>query len=322
MGSFHGMSSATETIIDYLRDAESQEQASISLLEGHLRGAPPGPYRSAARRHLDETRRHAHQVGERRGDLGATRGPIGTLLTIGEAVAGRVVGLAAAPLNLFVSRTRADAMLRNAEDAIAAEAREVATYEALERLAEEAGDGATASLARAIRGDEERYLDELREQLPALTDRVVRERIGVRVRETPRREEPQPEPEPEREAPARPAGQTNGGPVHTERETPYHDKAERLRAARREAPKTPDGPSPAQAARVRHTETDDVVESEGAGEPGAEVHVAEPWEGYRSMKAGEVVRRLKEEDAATRALVRLYESQTKKRKSILAATEA
>ena len=36
------MSSATETIIDYLRDAESQEQASISLLESHLRGAPPG----------------------------------------------------------------------------------------------------------------------------------------------------------------------------------------------------------------------------------------------------------------------------------------
>src|SRR3954466_14947108 len=74
-GSFRDMSSATETIIDYLRDAESQEQASISLLEGHLRGAPPGPYRSAARRHLDETRRHAHQVGERLPHLRATRAP-------------------------------------------------------------------------------------------------------------------------------------------------------------------------------------------------------------------------------------------------------
>src|SRR3954462_11765105 len=132
------MSSATETIIDYLRDAESQEEASISLLEHQLCGAPPGPYRSAARRHLDETRRHAHQVGERLVDLGATPSTPGTLLTLGEAVGGGGGGLAVAPLNLFVSRTRADALLRNAEDAIAAEAREVATYEALGRPAEEA----------------------------------------------------------------------------------------------------------------------------------------------------------------------------------------
>src|SRR5882672_109359 len=107
------MSSATDTIIDYLRDAETQEHASISLLEGHLRGAPPGAYRSATRRHLEETRRHADQVGERLVDLGATQSALGTLLTVGEALAGRVVGLALSPLHLFVSRTRADAMLRN-----------------------------------------------------------------------------------------------------------------------------------------------------------------------------------------------------------------
>src|SRR4051812_24841791 len=208
------MSSATDTIIDYLRDAESHEQASLSLLEGHLRGAPPGPYRSASRRHLDETRRHAHQVGERLVDLGASRGTLGTLITLGEAVAGRVLGLAMAPLNLFVSRTRADAMLRNAEDAIAAEAREVAIYEALEHLAEEAGDGATASLARAIRGDEERYLAELRELLSSLAERVARERIGGSARPQPR---PEREPEREEEPPSRPrpSGTTNGGPVHT-----------------------------------------------------------------------------------------------------------
>jgi len=318
------MSSATETIIDYLRDAESHEQASISMLEGQLRGAPPGRFHSASRRHLAETRRHAHQVGERLVDLGASQGTVGTLITIGEALAGRILGLATAPLNLFVGRTRADALLRNAEDAIAAEAREVAIYQSLEQMAEEADDPTTASLARTIRTDEERFLAELRELLGELTDRVVRERIGTRVRtERPaaaaaRTAEPQPEPA----APAaRPAGQTNGGPVHTERETPYHDRAERLREARREAPKAPDAPSPAQLAEVRHRETDELVESEGGGEPGAEIHVEEPWEGYRSMKAGEVVKRLRSSDDTTRAMVRLYEQQTKKRKSILAATE-
>ena len=312
------MSSATETIIDYLRDAESQEQASLSLLEGHLRGAPPGPYRSASRRHLEETRRHAHQVGERLVDLGATRGTLGTLITLGEAVAGRVIGLATAPLGLLVSRTRADAMLRNAEDAIASEAREAAIYEALERLAEEAGDQATASLARGIREDEERFLGELHELLPGLADRVARERIGSRPKPAPepsRREEPVAPP------PPRPAAGTNGGPVHTERETPHHDRAERLREARRQAPKTPDGPTAAQAAQLRREESDEVVETEGAADPGPEIHVDEPWEGYGAMKAGEVVRRLKSSDPATRAMVRLYEQQTKKRKSILSATE-
>src|SRR3954452_12821876 len=195
------MSSATETIIEYLRDAQSQEQASLSLLQGHLRGAPPGPFRSAARRHLDETRRHAHQVGERLVDLGASRGPSGTLRTIGEAVAGRLIGLATVPRNLFVTRTRSDALLRNAEDAIAAEAREVAAYDALERLADQAGDNATASLARAIRGDEERFLGELQELLPSLAERVARERIGTPAptpeKESPRREKPK--------QPARPA---------------------------------------------------------------------------------------------------------------------
>ena len=314
------MSSATETIIFYLRDAEAQEQASLSLLEGQLRGAPPGRYRSAARRHLDETRRHAHQVAERLIDLGATRGPVGTIVTLGEAIAGRLIGLALAPLDLFVTRSPADKLLRDAEDAIASEAREVALYEALERLAQEAGDQATVSLARAIREDEQRYLDELRELLPSLADRVARERIGVSGR-------PETAAEPSREGarpvaePSRAAGQTNGGPVHTERETPHRDRAERLREGRRAAPRTPEGPTPGQAARVRAREEDDLVETEGAGQPGPEIHVAEPWDGYGSMKAGDVVRRLKESDDATRAMVRLYEQQTKKRKSILAATE-
>lgn len=319
------MSSATETIIDYLRDAQSREQESISMLEGQLRGAPPGRFRSASRRHLDETRRHAHQVGERLVDLGASEGTIGTLVTLGEAIAGRLFGLATAPLNLLVSRTRADALLRGAEDAIAAEAREVAIYEALEQLADEADDATTASLARTIRADEERFLAELRELLPELTNRVARERIGAPARPAPAREAPAapaPEPESKPEPEPEPAsGRTNGGPVHTERETPYHDRAERLRAARREAPKTPDAPSSAQLAEVRRREEDELVETEGGGAPGAEIRVDEPWEGYRTMKAGEIVKRLKTEDQATRAVVRLFESQTKKRKSILTATE-
>ena len=50
-------------------------------------------------------------------------------------------------------------MLKNAKDAAATEALEIATYTALERLAAAAGDDETARLARLIRTDEERMLE-------------------------------------------------------------------------------------------------------------------------------------------------------------------
>jgi ferritin-like metal-binding protein YciE len=308
------MSSADETLIDYLREAQAAEQAGISLLESHLRGAPPGPYRSEARRHLDETRRHAHQVGERLTDLGAGGSPLGAAITLGEAVVGRVLGLALAPLTLLAGRTQPDDLLRAAEDEIASEAREIATYAALERIADHAGDATTASLARTIRGDEERYLETLRRMLPGLADRVARDRIGAR----PRREDRAPT---ERERPeAGTSAPTNGGPVHTERETPHRDRAERMRTARREAPKAADGPSPAEAAAARARESDQVVETEGAAAPGAQVRVDAPWDGYDRMKAGDIVTRLRSADQATRGMVRMYEQANRGRKSVLDAT--
>src|SRR4051812_8019439 len=183
------MSSATDVITGQLREAESIEQASIGQLESHLRGAPPGPYRAALRRHLDETRRHANQVSERLNDLGATRSPLETALSVGESVVERVAGLALAPLGLLTGRSGPEALLRHAGDDIAAEAREVATYEALERLAEAAEDTTTASLARTIRADEERQLEALKALVDPLADRVARRRLGGQGAPARRREE-------------------------------------------------------------------------------------------------------------------------------------
>lgn len=64
----------------------------------------------------------------------------------------------------------------------------------------------------------------------------------------------------------------------------------------------------------------ELVETEGAGRPGAELHVDPPWDGYERMTAADIVDRLVVADAAERAVVRLYEQQHKRRKSILAAT--
>jgi ferritin-like metal-binding protein YciE len=308
------MSSATDLITEQLREAEAVEQSSISLLESHLRGAPPGPYRAALRRHLDETRRHAHQVAERLQDLGATRSPLETAITVGEALVGRATGLALAPISLFTSRSRPEVLLRHVGDDIAAEAREVATYEALERLAEAAADATTASMARAIRADEERQLQALQGLVDPLADRVARQRLGAEpAAPAPAR----PAPEPQRAAP------TNGGPVHTERETPYHDRAERRKAAKkasRPEPKLTRGAAGRVREAERENETEEAVESEGAGAPGAELHVAPPWDGYDDMKAADIISRLRGAPDAVRAMARLYEETNKRRKSILDAT--
>jgi hypothetical protein len=72
-----------------------------------------------------------------------------------------------------------------------------------------------------------------------------------------------------------------------------------------------------------HTEEepDELVETEGAADPGANLRVSEPFDGYDKLRAPEIVARVRESDPATKAVVRLYEQTHRKRKSILAATE-
>ena len=54
---------------------------------------------------------------------------------------------------------------------------------------------------------------------------------------------------------------------------------------------------------------------------GAEVHVEEPWEGYRSMTATDIRARLAGADAAEAAAVKLYEALHKERSSVIAAAD-
>ena len=73
--------------------------------------------------------------------------------------------------------------------------------------------------------------------------------------------------------------------------------------------------------RADPEEEDTLVETEGAADPGATLRVDAPFDGYDRLKAPEIVARVRESDAATKAVVRLYEATHKNRKSILAATE-
>ena len=72
-------------------------------------------------------------------------------------------------------------MLKNAKDACATEALEIATYTAIEQLARSVGDEETAKLAASIRADEEKMLERIMRELPKLTAAVV----GADVKDEP-----------------------------------------------------------------------------------------------------------------------------------------
>lgn len=53
----------------------------------------------------------------------------------------------------------------------------------------------------------------------------------------------------------------------------------------------------------------------------ADLHVAEPWDGYRSQNAGEVIAALEDASPAQLAVVQLYEGTHRRRKTVLEAAE-
>jgi outer membrane biosynthesis protein TonB len=63
------------------------------------------------------------------------------------------------------------------------------------------------------------------------------------------------------------------------------------------------------------------ADPEAADTATAEVHVAEPWDGYRHLKADDVIARVNTATAEELAVIELYEMTHRGRKSVLAAVE-
>ncbi|HEV7883286.1 MAG TPA: hypothetical protein VGO81_06935 [Solirubrobacteraceae bacterium] len=71
-----------------------------------------------------------------------------------------------------------------------------------------------------------------------------------------------------------------------------------------------------EAARIREAEREAETTEDS---PGAVVHVDEPWQGYKAMKAPEIIDRLRVSDDAVKAVVLLYEGSHRGRKTVLRA---
>lgn len=167
------MSQSEQKVVQYLNEAHASEVALVNVLQAQIAMTPTGTYRSGLETHLGETRDHAQRVQRRLGELEQGGNPLQFVAGVAESLVGQALALAKTPLDLLRGSGGEEKVLKNAKDACATEALEIATYTALERLAKSVGDERTEQLAASIRADEEKMLARIMREVPKLTDAVV-----------------------------------------------------------------------------------------------------------------------------------------------------
>jgi ferritin-like metal-binding protein YciE len=167
------MSKSERKVVQYLGEAHASEVGLVSVLRSQIAMTPRGSYRDGLEKHLEETSRHAQRIQERLGELGQGRNPVQLFVGFAETAVSQTLALTKAPFDVLRGSGGEEKVLKNAKDACATEALEIATYTALKRLATRVGDEKTAKLAASILADEERMLDRIMREIPQLTDAVV-----------------------------------------------------------------------------------------------------------------------------------------------------
>ena len=171
------MNASQKKVVQYLGEAQATEDALVRVLQAQIAMTPRGGYRTALEQHLGQTRDHAARVAQRRRELGDGRNPLTAALGAVGSVVGQALALGKTPFDLLRGSGGEEKLLKNAKDASASEALEIATYTAIERLARAVGDDETAGLAVSIRSDEEKMLERVLREIPKLTDAVVRAEV-------------------------------------------------------------------------------------------------------------------------------------------------
>ena len=179
------ISAADSKLVQYLNEAYGLEKRLETALEAHIAMTTQAPYKKRLRQHLSETKRHGREVGKRVKELGATPATIyapgpSQVAEAAQAVlsgAQRAAALAQGPFHALRGTGEQEKQLKNAKTEYASESEEIATYAAIETLAETIGDQQTRQLARAIRREEERMRSYLEKEIPRLTRAVAKAEI-------------------------------------------------------------------------------------------------------------------------------------------------
>jgi ferritin-like metal-binding protein YciE len=162
-------------LVQYLSEAYGKERELEAALGAHIAMTAKGPYKKRLQQHLKETKTHAKQVERRIKKLG------GGGQTLQGAV-GKLTAAAKGPLHAIRGGGEQEKMLKNAKTEYFNEHEEIATYLAIETLAEKVQDSETAKLARGIRREEEKMANFLQGQIKSLTGAVAREDIPAALR--------------------------------------------------------------------------------------------------------------------------------------------
>ena len=175
-------------LVQYLNEAYGKEKELETALEAHIAMTTKPPYKKRLQQHLKETKGHARQVERRIKQLGgqaqlvAAPGAVGEAASAVTAAASKAVAAAKGPLHALRGTGESEKMLKNAKTEYWNEFEEIASYTAIETLADSVGDKDTAKLARGIRREEERMAKFLEGQIPALAKAVAREEIPASER--------------------------------------------------------------------------------------------------------------------------------------------
>lgn len=186
-------------LVQYLNEAYSKEKELELSLQAHIAMttlADRKAYRKRLQEHLRETKSHAKQLERRIKQLGGGPGALSAPREAAATGAGKAaavvkgqVAAAKGPLHALRGTSDQEKLLKNAKTEYFNEHEEIATYTAIETLAEAVNDDGTAKLARAIRRDEKRMARYLERLIPTLTKAVVRAEVprSERTRPTRRR---------------------------------------------------------------------------------------------------------------------------------------
>ena len=130
------MDKTEQKIVQYLGEAHATEQALVTVLQSQIGMTPRGSYREGLESHLRETRDHANRVQRRLDELGQGSSPLQAGVGLVQSVVGQALALGKTPLDLVRGTGGEEKVLKNAKDACATEALEIATYTAIEQSGE------------------------------------------------------------------------------------------------------------------------------------------------------------------------------------------
>lgn len=179
-------------LVQYLNEANAKEKELEAALTAHIglsEMADRKPYKKKLQEHLKETRSHSKALERRIKKLGGpgsvTETVVATAAKAAGNLRGQAVSAAKGPLHMVRGTSPEEKLLKNAKTEYWNEHEEIATYVAIETLAEEVGDKETAKLARDIRRDEEKMARYLERLIPTLTKAVAKAEIPAAERRKP-----------------------------------------------------------------------------------------------------------------------------------------